>query len=342
MRLYLIAGETHAGKTSCVNSLKEHFLKEDLKVCTFQRRKGYFDLPRYWGNHFVLPPKAFENLTEFTQWIPAGYDIGIFELFSYSDSWDPYLEQFKSLFPDNRINEIIPPDTQHTAEHCRINLKMEYQQDEPPQDRDTTKIYSKLETPLEDCCTFTTDREIHRADLLQYIDIDGEYVPPRYDCNVLVTGFLPSEYYFMFPNLEHAMEYEFCKNVSDYDLGIIGKTDRLRNASAALSENDKIFSMYPPAYYDLTVNHDSANQSTDSFVCESDCGDCSANPKNQPVEPSVCEYEGLNYNVDLTRSAYPDIYYDIFADAPSIFRTSNRLIINSVPPSKWVNELRWF
>ena len=33
---------------------------------------------------------------------------------------------------------------------------------------------------------------------------------------------------------------------------------------------------------------------------------------------------------------------NIFADAPSILQTPNRLIINGVPPSKWVSALGWF
>ena len=287
MRLYLIAGECHAGKTTFVNCLREHFLKEGLRTCTFQRHKGYFDIPRYWGDHYILPPKAFESLTELKQWIPAGYDVGICEFISYSHSWNPNLPIYLSLFLDSQINEVISPDRSVP-------------------DRDTTKIYSKLETPLDNECTFTTDRRIHGIEYLQYIDIDGEYIQPKYDLNVLLTGYLPSEYYFMFPNLTHIRESEFCEHVSDYDLGIIGKTDRLKNASETLSEDDKVFSMYPPAYYNILGN----------------------------IE--------INMTLAKEQSAYGDIYYNVYSEAPSILQTPNRLIINGVPPTKFVTGLGWF
>ncbi len=287
MRLYLIAGECHAGKTTFVNCLRRHFLQEGLKVCTFQRHKGWFDLPCYWGDHYILPPKAFESQAELKAWIPAGYDVGICEFVSYSHSWNPNLPIYLSLFSDNQINEVISPER-------------------PVPERDTMKIYSKLETPLDNECTFTTDRRIHGIERLQYIDIDGEYIQPRYDYNVLLTGFIPSEYYFMFPNLEHAIESEFCERVNDYELGIIGKTDKLQNISASLPPYARIFSMYPPAYYDISGN----------FV------------DNMTYAKEHC--------------AYGDIYYNLYEDAPSILELPHRLIINGVPPSKFVTGLRWF
>lgn len=289
MDLYVFAGECNVGKTSLVRALKTHFEEEGKKVCSFQRSKNYADLGRQWGHHYIIPPVAFQNMDELEQWIPAGFDVGIFELASYAFLGNGgYTSTYLSLLPDSTINEVITPDS------------------EMP-NRETNLVYSKVGVPVENACSFTTDFSVHGIEHLKSISINGEYEPPKYEYKVLVAGYVPPEYLRLFPNAVFTTEARFFAEVSEYDLGIVGYSSKFIGTSQLLPDDAKIFSLFPPAFY-----------------------------------PDAIEYSHGQIAKAIADSDYGDIWYKKYKNVPQVEMTDTRLIINGVPPSRFVVNIGWF
>lgn len=278
LKLYLIAGRCGAGKTSFVNALSRHFRDLGKTVCTFQRSKNFADHTNYAGHHFVIPPAAFADLETLASWLPAGYDVGIMEFVSYQFSGGDYTDQYISSIPQTSVNELIPSG------------------DETP-DRDTNIVWSKVDTEVSGACSFTTDRQIFRSDLLVSLDITGTWDVPTYDARVLVAGIVPMEYLNLFPNLRHISPERFADNVSNYDFGILGKG--VVGIGDQIHEEVSIVCLYPPAF-----------------------------------DPEAEELNYLHMSEAIGRSSYPDLWYDMFF-VDSIQRNGRHIIINGVPPVKF-------
>lgn len=223
-KLYVLASVPKQGKTTTVLLLEKYFRSKGLKVaCLHPTTKKQWDVGLYLKNNchlYTIPLEASKGRKEFEKWLPAGYDVYLFEL-TYPQT-SPTTIAYISLFDD--VNEVMSYEfkdvwkdyVKEKCPNCGIPFWDDFY------NRKVKRVITKTPEVLDEPCI---DNELHNVDELVYNEVEGRLVLPRSNKKAIAVGAFPAEFQHVFDLKWYGYNYKsFFERFreEDYDIAIIG------------------------------------------------------------------------------------------------------------------------
>lgn len=193
-QLLAVHGAWDTGKTTTCLRLAKYFQFDGIKVASLTFEKGTNDVGLYWAeknHHYCLPLECAKGVSDLEQWLPVGYDLYILE--GKNPGAGIMSRMFFDIFPADMQNICIPQhefnrmDTYNAHPIITMchpaNVPLGYP---------ATDVYETLFDP----------------ERLQRIDIDPKMCLPRLPGKILATGYFPSEFWDIYPDIRWTLDIE--------------------------------------------------------------------------------------------------------------------------------------